>query len=176
MIENTTILRSLTADEISSLKQELPLIDHLWENHHTPTDLQDGKTVYLNQCSDSLEFVKARFDLLPKTKKIIDSVIAPHYAGRCYWHRLMPGDGIMPHTDASLGFIKEDKLEHRYQIYLDSSDDIKLMLDGKLDQGSKYSNCLVDFNLLKPHAYKNTSTEPWYILVFDALNVPLSLS
>jgi hypothetical protein len=85
MIENTKILRSLTANEISSLKQELLLIDHLWEDHGKLTALQDGKTVYLNQCDNNgVKFVKTLFEQLSETKKIIDSIITPYYLGRCY--------------------------------------------------------------------------------------------
>jgi len=179
MVEHTKILRSLTEHEIASLKQELQLINHLWESHggikNHPTALEDGKTVYLNQCeNDSLKFVKHCFDLVPETKKIIDSIIvAPYHVGRCYWHRLMPGDCILPHSDKDVLFVKNKKLERRYQIYLDNNDDIKMMLDNDFVKGSKYSNCLVDFDLRQMHAYKNTSSAPWYLLVFDALNEPL---
>jgi hypothetical protein len=172
MIENTKILRSLTADEITFLKQELLLVDHLWESHHLPTSLDEGRTVYLRQRSiDGI--ITDRFDLVPNTKKLLDSIIAPHHYGRCYWHKLMPGESIKPHKDRMFPFIKRGELEHRYQIYLDGDDTIKLMIDGKHTTGSKYSNCLIDFDLKQKHSYLNTSSEPWYLLVFDAINKPL---
>ena len=179
MTENTKILRSLTTREIDCLKQELLLVDHLWEGHGGPKDcptaLIDGKTVYLHQCADDgLNLVRHNFDLTPETKKIIDSIVtAPYHLGRVYWHRLMPGDIIVPHHDSEVLFVKNKILERRYQIYLDCNDSMLLMLDGKLVPGSEYSNCLVDFDLRQTHAYRNTSSEPWYLLVFDALNQPL---
>ena len=181
MTENTKILRSLTVDEIFNLKQELLLIDHLWAGHggpkNCPTALIHGKTVYLNTChDDGVTFVKHCFELTPETKKIIDSIIAPYHLGRVYWHRLMPGDIITSHTDSEVIFVKNKILAHRYQIYLDTDDSILLMLDGKLVPGSKYSNCLIDFDLRQMHAYRNTSSNPWYLLVFDALNQPLQQS
>lgn len=179
MTENTKILRSLTIDEIRSLKQELLLVDHLWAGHGGPKDcptaLINGKTVYLHQCKDDgVTYVGEHFDLAPNTKKIIDSIVTPpYYLGRVYWHRLMPGDIIKPHDDSKVLFVKNKILERRYQIYLDCNDSILLMLDGKLVPGSQYSNCLVDFDLRQMHAYRNTSSAPWYLLVFDALNQPL---
>jgi hypothetical protein len=132
-----------------------------------------GKTVYLNMCGNDLELYHSILDRLPHTKKIIMDTVGPYYIGRAYWHRLLPGDRIDAHTDAAVEFVKNNKLEHRYQIYLDCMPENILVLDNIFQDNKEFEYTVVDFDLTKVHYYKNRSAEPWYFLVFDALNQPL---
>lgn len=173
MIEQTKILRNLTESEILELKNDLNSIDHLWEDHHPPTALAYGKTIYLNTCTDNLLFKSSILDSIPVTNNIINEIVEPFNLGRAYWHRLMPSNIITTHTDENVSFVKNKKLEHRYQIYLDCPLEAILILDDVVRDVKEFENTVVDFALTKTHYYNNASLTPWYFLVFDALNEPL---
>jgi hypothetical protein len=178
MIKTTKILRKLTSDEILKLKLELNDIDHLWSDHssdHTkyPTALKTGKTVYLNQCTNKLVFKSSILNTLPNTNKIISDIVGSNYIGRAYWHRLMPLNTIESHTDSQVDFVKDNKLTHRYQIYLECTSENIIILDDTYKNSVEFEYSIVDFALTNIHYYKNNSSKPWYILVFDELNQPL---
>ena len=177
MIEQTKILRNLTEDEILDLKNDLNSIEHLWEDHHKPTALSYGKTIYLQQ-GDCFSTPILRSSILKRvsnTCKIIESIVKPYYVGRAYWHRLMPGDIINAHNDLQVDFVRKKILERRYQIYLECPDECILLDDKKHRNVKEIENTVVDFALTKSHYYNNASLTPWYFLVFDALNKPLQI-
>ena len=176
MIEQTKILRKLTEDEILELKNDLNIIDHLWEDHHgVGTSLAYGKTIYLQQgnCSPTPILKNSILKHVSNTCKIIESIVKPYYVGRVYWHRLMPGDIISAHNDLWVDFVRNKILERRYQIYLECPDECIFLDDKKHRNVKEIENTIVDFALTKTHYYNNTSLTPWYFLVFDALNKPL---
>ena len=175
MIEQTKILRNLTESEILELKNDLNSIDHLWEDHHQPTALAYGKTIYLKEgnCTPTPILKSDILEYVLNTHKIIETIVKPYYIGRVYWHKLMPGDIISAHDDLELDFIRHKILEHRYQIYLECPDESILIDSNVVKDVKKFENTVVDFALTKTHYYNNASLTPWYFLVFDALNKPL---
>jgi hypothetical protein len=179
MISTTKILRKLTEEEILKLKLELNNIDHLWSDHSQnqithPTALKTGKTVHLNSCSNKLVFESSILKTLPDTNKIISDIVGSNHIGRAYWHRLMPENSINFHTDGDIEFVKDNKLIHRYQIYLECTSENIIILDGTYKNSVEFEYSVVDFALTNIHYYKNWSSLPWYLLVFDAVNQPLS--
>ncbi len=179
MTETTKILRKLTDEEILMLKLELDSIDHLWSDHSSdqitrPTALKMGKTVHLNSCSNELVFEYSILNTLPNTNKIISDIVGSNYIGRAYWHRLMPENQIDFHTDSDIEFVKDNRLIHRYQIYVECTSKNIIILDGTYKNSAEFEYSVVDFALTNVHYYKNWSNKPWYLLVFDAVNQPLS--
>ena len=178
MIDSTRILRKLTSDEILGLKYDLERIDHLWADHSYdpikyPTALREGKSIHLHNCDNDLVLWDSILDTVGSTKNIISDTIGSYHIGRVYWHRLMPGDSIDAHSDIEVKFVKTNKLVHRYQIYLECMPENILMLDAEYKNNKDFEYTVVDFALTKIHYYKNRSSVPWYLLVFDALNQPL---
>jgi hypothetical protein len=133
-----------------------------------------GKTVHLNACDNELIFKYSILNSLPNTNKIISDIVGSNYIGRVYWHRLMPNDTINAHTDSDIEFVKDNKLIHRYQIYLECVARNIIILDDEYKNSVEFEYSLVDFALTNTHYYKNKSNKPWYLLVFDAVNQPLS--
>lgn len=178
MIDVTKILRKLTDEEILMLKLDLNNIDHLWSNHSLdqtthPTALGMGKTVHLNSCNNELVFEYSILNTLPNTNKIISDIVGSNHIGRAYWHRLMPENQIDFHTDSDIPFVKDNRLIHRYQIYLECTSKNIIILDGTYKNSAEFEYSVVDFALTNVHYYKNWSSKPWYLLVFDAVNQPL---
>lgn len=173
MIESTQIIRPLTEYEISTIQREIASApDGVWGDHankHQLTALKDGKTVYLNNITTRgmkrLLCRHARY--FPGTLQIIKDIAWPKRLGRCYIHKLQPGDKILKHVDTLL--IASMCIERRLQIYLDVPSPVELCLDNQMQNASKYINTLVDFALHLPHSYINTSKTPWVFLVFDVM-------
>lgn len=85
----------------------------------------------------------------------------------------MSGNKILKHTDSNVWFVKHNKLIHRYQIYLDGSDENVLYVDDEHKNSVDWNDSIIDFALEQPHYYVNNSNKPWLLLVFDILNTEL---
>ena len=191
-MNQSTLIRKLTYDEISILTTELEnnfewLIPHggitaikpeldskskWWIDHGGNTALKDGKTIHLQWVKDTLSITFERWNVFPETKKIIDSFANSNNIGRVYWHRLLPGDTIKPHTDANVPFVKAGKLLHRYHIYLEVDPNIEVILDNKIVDTNWLSNSIIDFELRNLHSYNNKSQSTLFLLVFDIVGTP----
>ena len=171
MLEQSRLVVKLTPTEIQDLLSELNAVNNLWQPHSTPTALQHGKTVYLQQIDESTGNIKfSIFDKFPKTHAILQNIAGSEVLKRCYWHKLMPGDKIERHDDTDLPFVKNKMLAHRYQVYLDSDPNFILELDNKIVPTLQWEYSVVDFALEKTHFYHNKSNKPWMFLVFDTFH------
>lgn len=177
MIDDTYsyVIRKLTQNEINDLKSELMLHEQLWA-HHIPealkerlTSLRDGRSIHLK--FDIMEGINTNhWSKFPVATEIIRSIADDKPVGRTYWHRLLPGDGIEKHTDENI--YRMHGIDTRYQIYLDIPTDSLLFMDNTIQTDkNKFSNSIINFNLRKPHAYKNYSNTTWYFLVFDVMKL-----
>lgn len=170
----TKIIKQLTEHERKALAEELISNNSLWTNHSKlyPTSLRDGRSIHVNRINDKLKYIDDKWSQFPKTHNIIKEIAQGNVIGRCYWHRLMSTDTILPHTDKSLAFVIKDQLHARYQIYLDCPNDPELtmlVVDATKKNPIDFQHSLIDFDLRLTHRYQNLSTEPWYFLVFDVL-------
>lgn len=175
MYYNTIIIRKLLANEITYLREELTMNDLMWHDHATNlnlTALQDGKSIHLQWCNDRLNIITDNWKVFPQTHQLLKSIVSNSCLGRVYWHRLLPGDTINPHTDANIPFVKSNVLQHRYQIYLDIDIDHQIVFDNKPVNGSDITNSIIDFPLRTMHHYTNNSASPLYLLVFDDIGTP----
>lgn len=173
MLEQSKLVRQLSQTEQQDLILEMNMFNDQWTPHSAPTALQYGKTIYLQQISDTDKSHKvkfSKFDKCVKTYSILQNIACGNKIARCYWHKLMPGDKINRHDDRDLPFVKNGMLEHRYQIYLDSDPNFLLELDNTLVPTSLWEYSVVDFALEKSHFYQNNSTKPWIFLVFDVFH------
>jgi len=164
-------IRQLSLFEISTLFEELEDNNNLWSIHDKPenTALSHGQTIWINNCTSNLEPIVNRFHFFPQTFQILQTVSQNRTIGRCYWHKLMPGDEIKRHHDRELTFVKNKQLKSRCQIYFESKYEYCFeSKDIKIDMKS-IENSIVRFNLLQPHYYKNESDTPWIFLVFDLI-------
>ena len=80
---------------------------------------------------------------------------------------LLSGDKINAHNDANIPFVKSGDLQHRYQIYLEIDNNVKIVFNKRLIEGSLISNSVIDFPLKSMHYYSNNSNSALYLLVFD---------
>ena len=130
---STTIIRPLTEQEQIDLKSELLSLDQYWTIHTTlQTALKHGRSIHLNEVSDSLLFLSTKFNLSPTVYNIINNIADGKTVARCYWHRLLPNEQINIHDDRRLTFVLNDQLYARYQIYLECPEDVTdkmLMVD-----------------------------------------------
>lgn len=172
MLENSVIIRKLSANEITDILEELNNADGLWVGHQLPTALKYGKTIYLQQINEqTCEIISSHVDKFPKTHRLLKSIVGEKMLARCYWHKLMPGESIERHDDSGLPFVKNKKIAHRYQIYLNGDSNFLLELNNKNVDTFLWEYSIVDFALEKTHFYQNNSNKPWIFLVFDALNI-----
>jgi hypothetical protein len=170
MYYDTIVCKNLSNSEIDVLKHELSIHGNRWTQHLTDlnfTALKDGKTIHINWYDDSgLRNVHTAWDKFPKTYDIIRT-FTKEKLGRVYWHRLLPGDTILPHSDASVAFVKSGLLKRRYQLYLDIDPNTEIFFDNRYIDVSKINFSIIDFPLKTLHFYKNKSNSTLYILVFD---------
>ena len=175
MYYNSIIIKKLTLDNISILKEELLSNDSLWSQHFPDlnlTALKDGKSIHLQWCDRNLTVTHEIWKLFPKTHNLLKTLVGKNDLGRVYWHRLLPNNTINPHDDANLAFVKTGKLQHRYQIYLDVDDEVEIFFGGRIIESGLISNSVIDFPLKSMHYYKNNSNSILYLLVFDDIGTP----
>lgn len=171
---NSFVIRKLKTEEIVFLKSELLQNNDLW-NHHVPQDkksltaLKDGRSIHLR--FDKMKGIDTdNWNRFPETVKLLETIADGNVINRTYWHRLLPSDTIEKHTDNSVYYVKENKILARYQIYLDIPDDSYMLLDNQIvEDASRFSNSIVNFDLRKYHAYENKSDSAWYFLIFDVM-------
>ena len=175
MYYNSILIRKLYPIEITYLKDELEMNSPLWHNHASDlklTSLKDGKSIHLQWCNDELQVVTDNWKYFPKTQQLLKSIVGDNTLGRVYWHRLLPGNKIYPHTDANIPFVKSGELLHRYQIYLDIDKNFRIIFENQLIDGNIISNSIIDFPLKSTHCYNNNSNSTLYLLVFDDIGTP----
>ena len=175
MYYDSILIRKLTSLEISDLKEELANNDSLWIYHASDlrlTSLKDGKSIHLQWCNDKLQVVTDNWKHFPETQQLLKSIVGDNTLGRVYWHRLLPGDKINPHTDANIPFVQSNKLIRRYQIYLDIDTNVEIFFDNRIIDINQISNSIIDFPLKSMHYYKNNSNSIVYLLVFDDVGTP----
>lgn len=168
---NTTIIRSLTENEYTSLLIDIKQNNTKWVPHGDVkyTALQQGRSLHLKRVEYNFKVFEENFSDYPNTMSLIKTV-TDRPLGRVYWHRLFPGDQINRHDDLVIFNSFKGRLKKRYQVYLDLTDQFRLIVDNKLvSNPAEFSRTIVDFNLLKTHYYKNNSNDPFYLLVFDVL-------
>lgn len=166
----TTIVRNLTDEEIAILKRELTTNYSKWEPHFfRQRHDTDGLSMHLHWTDDYCKPTYSDLDSFPETAKILSDIAGDFKLGRVYWHRLQTGQDILRHIDTNW-FIKTGRLEHRYQIYLETSDKNELRFDDQMVDAKLYEHKLVDFTPQNYHSYCNHSVDNWYFLVFDVLN------
>lgn len=168
--EHSAKIRNLTPEEIAGFYQEARGIVH-WTKHagKNETALNEGDTLHVNWIIDKKQETPSSVDfLVPYTMKFIREQFGDPKLGRCYWHKLAPGQQIKPHRD-TLGYVSDDTVLTRYQIYLDIPDDFDLIFDEEKQQPDRWARSLVGFCYKKLHSYSNRSQKDFYILVFDIL-------
>ena len=79
--------------------------------------------------------------------------------GKCYLHRLSPGDQIFPHTDRIAYHTKVD----RFHLYLEIPSGVEIVHEGPFIQPFSF----IQFNHYQIHSYKNNSSSDLYFVVFD---------
>jgi hypothetical protein len=175
MIEKSQVVRQLTIDEVQDILLEIESLSDCWGTHRSAGALRYGKTAYLQLILSNQFKLRdwavelSNFDKCPKTHNILQKIADGRPLGRCYWHRLMPGDKIEPHDDTALVSTLAGRLAHRYQIYLDSDPNFILSIDDELISSEQWEYSIIDFALTKRHYYQNNSNKPWFLLVFDVL-------
>jgi len=171
MLEQSRVVRKLTKDEITDLISEIKL-DPKWVKHYDGvTALQDGTTLYLQQFNqEATKLIFSNFKKYPKTHAIIKNIAGDAPLGRCYWHKLMPGDKINRHDDLDQLHVINGSLANRYQIYLKGDDNFLLEMDNAVKSSKDLEFSVVDFALTNTHFYQNNSNQPWVFLVFDVLH------
>lgn len=170
MYYDSILIRKLTTQDISDLTEELennglPWIQHVFDLNQT--QLKDGKSIHLQWCDNELAVISECWNLFPKTKDILKTVVGNNKMGRVYWHRLLPGDSINRHTDENVPFVKSGQLKNRYQIYLDIDKSVKIFFEKRVVDVGRISNSIIKFPLKSMHYYKNNSSSIMYLLVFD---------
>jgi hypothetical protein len=171
MLEQSQLVAKLTQPDIQYLQSEIDVLSKYWGKHNSPTALQEGKTIYIQDFNPILKTVKStKFSECPNTYAILQRIAGNEPIKRCYWHKLMPGEKIYRHDDAKLSFVVDGSLSHRYQIYLDSDPNFVLELDNKVIPTMPWAYSIIDFALKKPHFYHNKSSKPWIFLVFDTFH------
>ena len=174
MIPNkTTVVRPLSSEAINNIKQELQGVS--WTLHHDSSTylrggaLRFGETSWIVKYTEYLEIIEDNSSMFVASEIIANSFLEPgEILGRRYWHRLHPGNIIEKHDDSDLGFTKH--ILNRYQIFLDIPDGFEIFCDNEYKIAKDFENSVADFNLLLPHAYKNSSSETVYLMVFDVFS------
>ena len=173
----TKIIRNLSIQEHGWLKSEVLRDALVWRKHSWPGDsaLKDGKTIHVKTIDNYLKLLHDQFYMFQKTHEIVVTISGNRTIGRCYWHRLRPGDTIMEHTDSVLTFVEDGQLDTRYQIYLDCPDNL-IVIDGVERNAKEFENSIVDFDLRMPHSYRNGGNTDWYFFVFDVMKPGVMLT
>ena len=175
MYYDSILIKKLTPIEISNLKEELEINNHLWHTHYSDlskTHLKDGKSIHIQWCDDELNVITDNWKLFSRTQQLLKSIVGNNSMGRVYWHRLLPGDKINAHTDINIPFVKSGELQCRYQIYLDIDNGVQIIFNKHLIECSLISNSVIDFPLKSLHYYNNNSNSTLYLLVFDDIGTP----
>lgn len=167
--EHSVKIRNLTPEEIAGFYQEARGIVH-WTKHaeKNETALGEGDTLHVNWIANKRKPPSSIDFLVPYTMEFVRKEFGGLQMGRCYWHKLAPGQQIRPHLD-DLVYADDDVIVTRYQVYLDIPDEFDLIFDEKRQRTDQWARSLVGFCYNKMHAYKNRSQEDFYILVFDIL-------
>ena len=173
----TTIVRQLSVLEQQQLQNELT--QYSWWTPHVlnnefPTALQDGRSIHINSVIDG-KHVATLLDKFSLTHEIMKSVAKERVIARSYWHKLECNDTIPAHTDSTLYDVIHDRLDNRYQIYLDCPD-VDMIVDGQTVNAKTFENSVVSLDLTQPHGYVNNSITPWIFLVFDVLKPDVKLN
>lgn len=80
----------------------------------------------------------------------------------------MPGENISLHDDKLI--TRRENIIRRIQIYCNTTNNIEIILDDEIKDSLLFKNSIVDFDLNLTHGYRNKSTDPFYIFVFDIIN------
>ena len=182
LAKKTEIIKRISNKDRDSILFELESVpDVAWTKHannekikDNKTHLQDGKSIWLHYLTQDLYYDKVHnityHRYFPFTVNFIKSIAKYNLVGRCYFHKLEPGDKILKHNDQSV--TQDMPIKNRYQVYFDIPNDVELILDDQNVENTKiYENSLVDFALNLDHYYENkaTSQASWIFLVFDIL-------
>jgi hypothetical protein len=181
---NSTVFKYLDSKTIFELNQELSVNkdNPLWGAHISNNSymkfgqLRHGKTMWLECVSLSLMHSSRNLEYFPKSFEIIKELSGINDYGRCYWHTLPPGAVIERHRDVDSSHSYFDFVENRYQIYLDIPDEAIVVIDDTLQDPSKFRNCILDFNMTRPHYYKNNSKRDFTFAVIDILKPGLKVT
>jgi len=167
--DHSVKIRDLTPEETASFYQEARGIVH-WTKHaeKSETALGEGDTLHVNWFTNKARNASSVDFLVPYTMEFIRKEFGDKKIGRCYWHKLSPGQQIRPHLDM-LDYVDDDTVVTRYQVYLDIPNGVNLVFDEKKHRPDDWARSLVGFCYSKLHAYENRSLEDFYILVFDIL-------
>lgn len=172
----STITKTISNFEKEILLNELHQ-DHTWDFHSPGNtgNLVDGRTVYVRFVgSAQTENLRCKYNLDHKftnTLNLLTSWFPGHNFGKIYWHRLLPGDKILPHNDSFMGYVKSNKLYGRYQIYLDVPEGLIIKVDNDVTiKNSDWENKLINFDYTLIHSYENLSASAVYLFVFDILH------
>jgi len=172
------IIRDLSNIEIDTIVSELngapeeAWVTHASKRHLHRTHLREGRSIHLhfidqNSMTCVLVDDVSYHSFFPKTIEMLKELAGPNLLGRCYFHRLTPGQQILRHNDSWV--TQAMPIKHRMQMYLDIPDNSILILDGKSQDIGAYKYKLIDFALNLDHYYKNNGSNPWIFLVFDIL-------
>lgn len=166
----STVVHQIDAETNRKLKQELTAAS--WTLHHDSERylkggaLRFGESSWLIKTNDWLMVMENNCKMFTESFNLASKFLKDNQKfGRMYWHKLRPGDRIELHDDSAHAFSKY--IQHRYQVFLDLDEGFEIFCDNEVKDTKKFSNAVVDFNLLAPHAYKNNSSKPVYLMVFD---------
>lgn len=167
---SSTILRRLSPEETISITNEILDAPDQWWREHVDTDhyrlygaLRGGRTIYLRK-QERYEVTDA-WNHFATVRNIVEEYSSNYSIGKCYLHRLLPGQIISPHNDLSTS--ATEQIQKRIQIYINIETGVEIILDGAVFNVSELQNTILDFDLKLNHAYYNNSVAPLYLFVFD---------
>ena len=106
------ILRPLSLTEIHDITTEIMSVSESWWQTHVNTNhyrlcgaLRDGSTIYLRK-QERYEVTDA-WNHFATVRNIVEEYSSNYSIGKCYLHRLLPGQRISPHNDLSISVTEQ---------------------------------------------------------------------
>jgi hypothetical protein len=121
--------------------------------------LRSGRTLWLKHENADWQLLDTTVRARAVVKQCASEISASPTFGKCYIHKLLPGNRIFPHTDRLAYHSKVD----RFHLYLDIPP--KVEIDHFGPKIEPYS--FIQFNHHQIHSYQNYSSSDLYFVVFD---------
>lgn len=177
---DSNIVYKLSDNQVAGLTAEVQTFSdqNLWTSHFTGDyektgALRRGKTVWLRNIDREMNITFDQSTMYPESFKILDKFSQERVWGRAYWHKIVPGGSIDLHSDDRLGF--SNFVDHRYQVYLSVPQHAEIYIDDGAFDPRSLGNCVLDFNMYRPHRYANHSDTDFIFMVFDVFKPGVTL-
>jgi hypothetical protein len=156
---------ALSQTEVDNINDIIENSYHLFTKHNVygGYEIGTGRSLWLHPREFNRDYIKYDIDVtavINTVEKFRQANFPDAKIGRCYIHRLLPGDIVYRHRDLIDGIYF--KITKRFQLFLN-------IPSGMYIESDPYpkENTIFLFNHKENHEYKNNGSDPLSFVVFD---------